>query len=179
MPTGAANKRSRPAKAAAQTLEPPAHNFPPTLLDETWGNFYRAFKLVNELVEKDMENTYHLSLPLLEMMFRIDKAPEGIRLLDIARSLVTSPSSVTRSMDKLVNDKYVRRRESKEDRRETLATLTPKGKEALAKGMKLLHDSRDTHFTPAFSGDELTTFNNILRRLSEAAEAANKAEASS
>jgi DNA-binding MarR family transcriptional regulator len=133
---------------------------------ESWGQFYRAFKRINELAERDLKNAGQVTLPLLEIMYHIYLAPGGrMRLLDIAHKLVTSPSSVTRSMDKLVEMGFVTRRESKTDRRETLASLTAKGKANLESGMLILSRSRSTHFEPAFEDEDLVGFLRILQRL--------------
>jgi len=133
---------------------------------EAWGQFYRAYKRINELAERDLKNAGQVTLPLLEIMYHIHQAPGGrMRLLDIAHKLVTSPSSVTRSMDKLVEMGFVTRRESKKDRRETLASLTAKGKTNLESGMMILSASRASHFEPAFDGEDLIGFVRILLRL--------------
>jgi len=120
-------------------------------------NFYKAYKLVYERIERDLSGAGQAALSPLEMMHRIDVSPEGrLRLLDLARSLVTSPSSVTRMMDKLVKQGLIVRRESELDRRETFAYLTPKGKQQLDKGMKILRKAIEKHFEFALTSPEET-----------------------
>lgn len=131
--------------------------------------FYKAYKLVYERIERDLTVNQQVALSPLEMMHRIGESPEGrLRLLDLAHSLVTSPSSVTRIMDKLVRQGFIVRRESEQDRRETFASLTPKGKQALDNGMKILRKSIEQHFEFAFESEEDTaTFLRILHVLTE------------
>jgi DNA-binding MarR family transcriptional regulator len=132
-------------------------------------NFCKAYKLVYERVERDLTNANRVALSPLEMMHRIDISPDGrLRLLDLAHSLVTSPSSVTRMMDKLVRQGFIIRRESEQDRRETFAYLTPEGKQHLDKGMKILRKSIEKHFESAFrSNEETVSFIHLMQALSE------------
>lgn len=132
-------------------------------------HFYKAYKLVYERVERDLTSKHEVGLSPLEMMHRIDIAPDGqLRLLDLAHSLVTSPSSVTRMMDKLVRQGYIVRRESEQDRRETIASLTPAGKQQVDRGMKILRKSIETHFEAAFkSKEEVLQFIDLMQRLSD------------
>src|SRR6476659_642749 len=97
-----APRSSSTALKIRQVQDPAPQRRTKGVVDEAWGSFYRAYKRVNERVERDLTNEHQIGLSLLEILYHIDEAPQGsIRMLDISHLLVTSPSSVTRNVDKL------------------------------------------------------------------------------
>lgn len=78
---------------------------------------------------------------------------EALALLSFARNgamamarmgerLQVHPTSVTSTIDRLERDKLVKRAPHPDDRRATLATLTPKGRKVLDKATQALEDIR-------------------------------------
>lgn len=56
---------------------------------------------------------------------------DGMRLGDLADVLGVNPSTALRTIDRLIESKFVRRRENPEDRREVQLTITKRGLEAV------------------------------------------------
>jgi len=136
--------------------------------EEAWNYLLKAQKLILDQLDRDLARGNSVSLTLLEVMFRIDSAPDHkMRLRDIASSLITSRSSITRSVERLVQQGLVLRRESELDRRETFASLTPKGKSTLDFGMRIFKNSRHAYFSSKLSPEETEVLCRVFKRLSE------------
>jgi len=91
------------------------------------------------------------------------KHPEQMCVKDIASRMIEKSSNVPRIVDRLVAKKLVKRNTSKEDKRETLITLTEKGVEKLLEANKL-NDKLSTEIF-GISNEEATVLNDLLEKL--------------
>lgn len=58
---------------------------------------------------------------------------EGISQNDIGHHLIVTPSNITRLLDRLSKDEYIKRTSSRTDRRINLVKITPKGEAVIGK----------------------------------------------
>jgi len=91
------------------------------------------------------------------------KHPEQMCVKDIASRMIEKSSNVPRIVDRLVAKKLVKRNTSKEDKRETLITLTEKGVEKLLEANKLNEKLSTEIF--GISNEEATVLNDLLEKL--------------
>ena len=71
------------------------------------------------------------------------KHPEQMRVKDIGSRIIEKSSNVPRIVDRLVAKKLAKRTPSKEDKRETLVSLTEQGIELLAAAIRMVDKSRE------------------------------------
>jgi DNA-binding MarR family transcriptional regulator len=101
-----------------------------------------------------------------EALLHLSQAPNGeLRRVDLAERLMLTPSGVTRLLDGLERDGWVRKGQCASDARVTYAVLTEEGRERLqSAGRSHLAQVRAI-FEERFSADELETLVDLLGRL--------------
>lgn len=85
-----------------------------------------------------------------------------IRMCDLAEKLHLSPSGLTRRLDGLVTMGAVARRPSEEDRRVTMAVLTPKGWDLLQRIAPEHLDSVRRHFIDLLTPAQLDVLGDVF-----------------
>jgi len=93
------------------------------------------------------------------------KHPEQMCVRDIASRMLEKNSNVPRIVDRLVTKDMVKRENSREDKRETLISLTAKGIAQLEKVSKEVETK--TNKIINLSGDEADQLHNLLEKLRE------------
>jgi DNA-binding MarR family transcriptional regulator len=108
-----------------------------------------------------------LTISDYEVLLRLANAPErSMRRVDLAESVLLTPSGITRLLDGLERCGHVERGSCDTDRRVTYAVLTDQGQEKFTEAREShLADVREL-FTGRFSDDELGTLAELLGRLS-------------
>jgi DNA-binding MarR family transcriptional regulator len=106
-------------------------------LDESemraWRNYVEVVNDVSAALEDDLITSHGLTLGDYQVLVYLSEAAgRSLRMCDLAGRLGLSPSGLTRRLDGLVRGGLVAREPSAEDRRVTLAVLTPAGFERLA-----------------------------------------------
>ena len=91
------------------------------------------------------------------------KYPGEMCVKDIASRIVEKSSNVPRIIDRLVAKKLVKRATSKEDKRETLISLTEKGVTTIEQARKLIDDL--TKDIVMISEEDAKTLNDILEKM--------------
>ncbi len=91
------------------------------------------------------------------------KHPERMNVKDICSRMVEKSSNVPRIIDRLVIKNLVKRATSKEDKRETLITLTDKGIEQLLRANVLVAEVNDGMI--GLNDDESRLLNELLEKL--------------
>ena len=91
------------------------------------------------------------------------KHPEQMCVKDIASRIIEGNSNVPRIIDRLIVKKLVKRTPSKEDKRETLVSLTDKGLKQLEEANKVL-DNMDAQ-TNGIDNDDARVLNELLEKM--------------
>ena len=105
-----------------------------------------------------------------ECLLHLSHAEDGsMRRVDLAERLMLTPSGVTRLLDGLERDGWVRKGQCDSDARVTYAVLTDEGRERLeSAGQTHVGQIREI-FEERFSDEELETLGELLSRLPGAA----------
>jgi DNA-binding MarR family transcriptional regulator len=104
-----------------------------------------------------------------EALLHLSHAEDGsLRRVDLAERLMLTPSGVTRLLDGLERDGWVRKGQCDSDARVTYAVLTDEGRERLeSAGRTHIGQIREI-FEERFSPDELEALADLLGRLPDA-----------
>jgi DNA-binding MarR family transcriptional regulator len=94
----------------------------------TWHALIRAHSRVVRRLEAELDSEHGLSLPAYEVLSHLSTAPDRrLRMTDLAKHAVLTPSGLTRLIDKLARDGMVQRQRCGADARVVYAWLTPAG----------------------------------------------------
>lgn len=150
-------------------------------LDETemraWRGMVEVFSDVRAALESDLLEQHGIGEGDYGVLVHLAEAPErAMRMCDLAGRLHLSPSGLTRRLDGLVRDGLVGRVPAPDDRRVTLAVLTPKGQRLLEAAAPDHVDSVRRHFLDHLTPAQLRHLGNAMhavgvRRAATAAQA--------
>jgi DNA-binding MarR family transcriptional regulator len=101
-----------------------------------------------------------------EALLHLSHAENGsLRRVDLAERLMLTPSGVTRLLDGLERDGWVKKGQCDSDARVTYAVLTDEGRERLESAARTHVAQVCEIFEERFSADELDTLGELLGRL--------------
>ncbi|HEX2382209.1 MAG TPA: MarR family transcriptional regulator [Acidimicrobiales bacterium] len=121
--------------------------------------------LVSEL-GRHLEAESGLTNQWFEILLRLARSPGGrLRMTDLARQVVITPSGLTRSIDRMEEAGMVRREACSSDRRVFYAVLTPKGRRRIEGALPRHIEHIDECFTAHLDPKERTALESALRKL--------------
>jgi DNA-binding MarR family transcriptional regulator len=97
-----------------------------------WTGFLRTHARLMRELDEELQGSHGLPLSSFDVLIQLDHAPEKrLRMRDLADAVVLSRSGLTRLVDRLVREGYVRRERCGEDARGSFAVLTPEGQRVI------------------------------------------------
>lgn len=135
---------------------------------QAWRTFLRAQSTVTTTLDRELTRDHHLGLADYEVLSHLREASNhSLRMTELARSVLLSPSGLTRRLDGLVKNGYVERKPCPSDGRGLLAVLTEKG-EAKTQEMTPTHARAvREHFTACMSSQEVGDLTRVLTPIAE------------
>jgi DNA-binding MarR family transcriptional regulator len=138
---------------------------PQTVEQRAFVALIRAHVATTRRLSAGLETGHGLSLSDYEVLLRLAGAPDRMmRRVDLARSVLLTPSGITRLLEGLERSGYVERVKCETDARVTYAHLTDEGHAKLREASKSHIEEIRDHFS-GFSDDELEALHALLSRL--------------
>ncbi len=104
-----------------------------------WRGMLRVHSALFHQLDHELELEHRLSLRAYEVLVVLESAPDHrLRMSDLSRSVLLSPSGVSRLVDRLEADGLVHRQRCSDDGRGFFAELTDEGRRRLS-------EARSTH----------------------------------
>lgn len=126
----------------------------------------RAHVATTRRLSADLETGHGLTLNDYEVLLYLSHAPDRMmRRVDLARSVLLTPSGITRLLEGLERSGYVERKKCESDARVTYACLTDAGLAKLKEASESHVEEIRSHFGERFSDEELDTLQELLSRL--------------
>lgn len=120
-------------------------------------------------MNRSLSDEHGLTLNDVRLLDLLAKSPTGsARMGDVAESLMSLPSRVTRQIHRLEVQGLVSRIASPDDGRGVLASITPEGRSALATAMQTYGVAVRSHFLDRLSRPQVTAMGENCRRISVA-----------
>lgn len=105
-----------------------------------WLRMLSATNLFSAEIRRRLRTEFSVTLPQFDLMAQLAREPDGVRLGVLSRRMMVTNGNVTGLVDRLEKDGIVTRRTTEDDRRVTVAALTPKGM-AQFTGMAAAHEA--------------------------------------
>ena len=132
----------------------------------SWRAFLRAHARVMRVLEAELESEQQLALADYDVLVQLSEArPDGLRMSELADSVLLSRSGLTRLVDRLVKAGYVDRRPCPDDARGRMAVLTPAGLDRLRRAAPTHLRGVRTHVISRLSPEELALLGSFMDRL--------------
>ena len=139
----------------------------PTTPDQlVWVSLTRAHVAAMRRFNGELSSAHGLTINDYEVLLHLANAPDRMmRRVDLAKSVLLTPSGITRLLEGLERCGYVERASCSSDARVTYALLTDEGYEKLREASATHVEGIRSHFTRRFSPEELETLAALLARL--------------
>jgi len=117
-------------------------------------------------IERELAEAGAIGLAAYDILIELEHAPEKrLRLYDLAEACVLTKSGISKIVNTLEKQGYLRRERCSEDKRGFFAVLTEKGAAALRKAWPVYKRSIGEFFTSALSQREIAELGKILHKL--------------
>jgi DNA-binding MarR family transcriptional regulator len=133
-----------------------------------WRNFQTASEVVSRLIEAEMADEFHLSLPQFDVLAVLAQNNDHLRFKDLCEALAAVPSSLSRRIDALTERGYVTREESNsvEDQRAVVIRLTRMGRLVWRDANILYRRAIQREFASDLSETEVSAMARALAKIS-------------
>ena len=139
---------------------------PTTPEQRAWVVLLRANASAMRRFNGELMSAHELTLNDYEVLLRLAQEPERMmRRVDLAKSVLLTPSGITRLLEGLERCGYVERVSCASDARVTYALLTDAGYDKLREASSTHVEGIRSHFAGRFSEEELETLGSLLSRL--------------
>jgi len=131
-----------------------------------WGALLRGHAVLTRTLNAQLVAEHGLTINDYEVLLRLSRAPEGqLKRVELARSLLLTPSGITRLLDGLQATGWVEKASCPTDARVTYAVLTEAGHAKLREAGESHLGDIDLHFSSRYDEAELATLADLLGRL--------------
>ena len=135
----------------------------------TWRAFLNAHAHMTRAINRDLAAAGLPDLGWYDLLWALYRQPERrLRVNQLAREVVLSPTAMSRFVDRVEAAGYVRREPDPTDRRALQIVLTEAGVEALREMWPVYRRGIERHFVPAL-GSSAVRMRKMLERISESA----------
>lgn len=131
-----------------------------------WVALLQAHALVVQGVEEQLMREAGIPVTWHELLARLSSADEnGMRMQDLARSVLLSKSGLTRVADRMEAAGLVERRACAADRRGVYVAITERGREVLARATPVLERAFRSHLAAHLGEGALAELTESLHRV--------------
>lgn len=131
-----------------------------------WGAFLRGHAALTRTLNAQLVAEHGLTINDYEVLLRLSKAPDcQMKRVDLSRSLLLTPSGITRLLDGLQEAGWVEKASCPSDARVTYAVLTDAGSTKLREAASSHHADVERHFGSRYGDAELEALAELLGRL--------------
>lgn len=133
---------------------------------ETWRFFLKTHAKIVSLIEKDLVTEKKVPLSTYDVLIALYEAPgKRLRINEIGKAVVLSRSGLTRLIDRLERENFIKRERSDTDRRGAFAVLTRDGQRELFKAWPVYAKGIQEHFLSKVTDKELEQLRTILHKM--------------
>jgi DNA-binding MarR family transcriptional regulator len=133
---------------------------------DAWGCLLRLQSQVVARIEEDLREQGEISLTWYDVLLALENAPENrLRMREIADRIVLSRSALTRSVDKLEAEGYLRRERCSHDERGAYAVLRMKGQRALAEARPVYWAGIKKYFAGNLTVADISNLERIFEKI--------------
>ncbi|MGJ4751233.1 MarR family winged helix-turn-helix transcriptional regulator [Leptospira kmetyi] len=135
---------------------------------DAWAAGLKFYTAASAKIESDLAKSKAISLTWYDVLYSVYMKPKKrSRMSDIAREIILSKSALTRSVDKLVAEGFLKRERSEEDAREFIVEITSSGTQALREAWPIYGNGIVEHYASKLTLKETNELLRIFRKLNE------------
>lgn len=136
---------------------------------KSWQNFVAAALRLYAVLNRRLTEMHQLSLADVRLLHKLSNSPDGsARMGDLAETLPSLPSRLTRQIRRLEGAGLVRRGVSPDDRRGVVATITDEGRTLAEQAVVTYGQEIRTNFLGRLSRPQIAAMEDNCRRIGTA-----------
>jgi DNA-binding MarR family transcriptional regulator len=135
---------------------------------DAWRAFLRAYDHAMRALDRDLREAHDLTIGDFDVLVQLSLAPaRRLRMRDLARATLFSPSGITRACERLESLGLVARERSGDDARGTDAVLTETGRTRLRSASRTHRAGISEVFARHVGNGDLEPFAAVLARIAD------------
>jgi DNA-binding MarR family transcriptional regulator len=136
---------------------------------DAWRGFLNAHAQVTRRISRDLNDAGLPDLSWYDLLWALYKQPQrALRVNELAREVVLSPTAMSRFVDRVEREGYVKREPDPDDRRALQIVLTDAGVDLLQKMWPIYRAGIEEHFA-AHLGRSPTAVRRMFERMVDSA----------
>jgi len=136
---------------------------------DTWRLFLETFAQVRRNLERKIKEDQAIPATWFDVLLHLHEAPESrLRIGELAKLLVLTPSNATRLFDRLEKAGYLRREATPEDRRGAKIVMTEEGMAAFLGVLPGNRSRVDEVFLKLLDDNDFRDLHRVLSKVYEA-----------
>ncbi|WP_036094836.1 MarR family winged helix-turn-helix transcriptional regulator [Leptospira weilii] len=133
---------------------------------DAWAAGLKFYTGASSKIESDLTKMKTISLTWYDILYSVYTKPKKrSRMSDIAEEIILSKSALTRSVDKLVAEGFLKRERSEGDAREFIVEITSSGIQALRESWPIYEEGIRELFASKLNSKETNELLRIFRKL--------------
>ena len=93
-----------------------------------WLRLLTCTTLIESEIRRRLRDEFDFTLPRFDVLAQLDKAPDGLVLGEVSKRLMVSAGNITAIAERLIQDGFITRSPSVQDRRVQIIRMTPEGR---------------------------------------------------
>jgi DNA-binding MarR family transcriptional regulator len=148
-----------------QSHSEPLLSTPPPERLAAWQLYFETSLALIDVLGAEFERDTNLTFPSYDALVHLEDDPGGLRMNDLAERILYSKSGLTRVVDRLERDGYVRRVRPENDRRSIFVVLTEEGRAAMERARHHHRHGIDEHFSRHLTDADIKALNRAFAKL--------------
>ena len=132
-----------------------------------WQLYFEYTLAISDVLEAEMVRDAEMTFPTYDVLVHLEDDPEGLRMNDLAERTLYSNSGLTRVVDRLEREGYVRRERPENDRRSIFVILTEEGRSAMERARIHHRHGIEEHFSRHLTDAEIKTLTRAFEKLTD------------
>jgi DNA-binding MarR family transcriptional regulator len=101
-----------------------------------WLRLLTCSTLIETEIRRRLREEFDFTLPRFDVLAQLDRAPDGLVLGEVSKRLMVSAGNITAIAERLIQDGFITRTASPQDRRVQIIRMTPEGRKTFRRMAK-------------------------------------------
>ena len=132
---------------------------------QAWRDVFEAHAAVMDLLMTEMKDEVGISVTEYDVLLHLSEMPPPVRMNELAHAVVISKSGLTRVVDRMEKDGFLKRVPIAGDRRSTAIAMTRSGEGVFQEARAVHRRGIRRYFTDQLSEEEVATIRGVFGRV--------------
>jgi DNA-binding MarR family transcriptional regulator len=135
-----------------------------------WLRLLSVSKLISNEIRRRLRLEFGATLPQFDLLAQLYRENDGLKLGELSKRTMVTNGNITGLVERLEEDGFLLRERPREDRRVTVARLTPKGRNTFAR----MAEAHESWLQELMEGVDPTTVSGLLKQMGQLKQSVRK-----